>query len=99
MGRRFRREGIYVYIQLIHFVVQQKPTEHCKQLNPNLNRKMIVVVFNEEAVVTLVGREEGRFSRFVAVESPCGHPAASEVSGGFVPSLLSYSEQVVSVEL
>jgi len=24
VGGRFKREGIYVYIQLIHFVVQQK---------------------------------------------------------------------------
>ena len=24
--------GIYIYIQLIHFVVQQKLTEHCKAI-------------------------------------------------------------------
>ena len=30
MGRRFRREGIYAYIQLTHFSVLQKLTEHCK---------------------------------------------------------------------
>ena len=27
--------GIYVYIWLIHFVVQQKLTQHCKQLYSN----------------------------------------------------------------
>ena len=30
MGRRFRREGIYAHIQLTHFSVLQKLTEHCK---------------------------------------------------------------------
>ena len=32
VGGRFKREGIYVYIQLIHVVVQQKPTQHCKTI-------------------------------------------------------------------
>ena len=32
MGRRSKREGIYVYVQLIHAVVQQKLTQHCKAL-------------------------------------------------------------------
>ena len=27
-----KREGIYVYIQLIHFVVQQKLIQHCKEI-------------------------------------------------------------------
>ena len=30
VGGRFRREGIYVYIELIHFIVQKKLTQHCK---------------------------------------------------------------------
>ena len=30
--RHSRREGIYVDIGLIHFVVQQKPTQHCKAI-------------------------------------------------------------------
>ena len=30
VGGRLRREGTYVYIWLIHFVVQQKLTQHCK---------------------------------------------------------------------
>ena len=25
-----KKEGMYVYIELIHFVVQQKLTQHCK---------------------------------------------------------------------
>ena len=30
MGRKSKSEGIYVYIELIHFAVQQKLTHHCK---------------------------------------------------------------------
>ena len=32
-GRRPKREGMYVYIQLIHFIVQQKLT-HYKAVTP-----------------------------------------------------------------
>ena len=32
MGGRLKREGIYVYLWLIHFVEQQKPTQHCKAI-------------------------------------------------------------------
>ena len=31
-GGRSTREGIYVFIQLIHFVVQQKLTQHYKAI-------------------------------------------------------------------
>jgi len=30
VGGRLKREGIYVYLELIHIVVQQKLTQHCK---------------------------------------------------------------------
>ena len=30
MQGRLKRERIYIYIELIHVVVQQKPTQHCK---------------------------------------------------------------------
>ena len=29
---RLRREGIYVYLQQIHIVVQQKPMQHCRAI-------------------------------------------------------------------
>ena len=32
MGRRLRREGIYVYLRLIHIVLWQKPTQHCRAI-------------------------------------------------------------------
>ena len=32
MGGRLKGEGIYVYIQLIYFVVQQKLLQHCKAI-------------------------------------------------------------------
>ena len=32
MGGRAKGKGIYAYTQLIHLVVQQKLTEHCKAI-------------------------------------------------------------------
>ena len=32
VGGRLKREGIYVYIWLIHVAVQQKLTQHCKAI-------------------------------------------------------------------
>ena len=31
-GRRFKREGINIYIKLTHFIVQQKLTQYCKAI-------------------------------------------------------------------
>ena len=30
VGRKSKNQGIYVYIQLIHFSIQQKLTQHCE---------------------------------------------------------------------
>ena len=40
VGGRLQREGIYVYIELIHFVVQQKLTQHCKAITLQLKKKV-----------------------------------------------------------
>ena len=32
VGGRSKREGIYVYIQLIHLIVQRKLTQHCEAI-------------------------------------------------------------------
>ena len=32
MGRKFKKEGIYVYVYLIHFSVEQKLTQHCEAI-------------------------------------------------------------------
>ena len=39
-GRRFRREGKYVYLWLIHADVWQKPTQHCKAIIVQLKIKL-----------------------------------------------------------
>ena len=36
-GGRLRMERIYVYLGLIHVVVWQKPTQHCKAIILQLN--------------------------------------------------------------
>ena len=39
MGRRFKREGIYVYLWLIHVEVWQKTTKFCKAIILQLKKK------------------------------------------------------------
>jgi len=34
-----RGKGIYIYLQLIHTDVQQKPTQHCKTIFLQLKKK------------------------------------------------------------
>ena len=36
---RSKMQGIYVSIWLIHFIVQQKPTQHCKAITPQQKKK------------------------------------------------------------
>ena len=31
-GKKSKWEGIYVYVSLIHYAVQRKPTQHCKAI-------------------------------------------------------------------
>ena len=37
VGGKLKREGIYVYLRLIHVAVQQKLTQHCKIIILQLN--------------------------------------------------------------
>ena len=46
MEGRFKREEIYVYIGLIHFIVQQKLTNTIKQLYANKKVNNIKLEFN-----------------------------------------------------
>ena len=39
MGKESKKEWIYVYVQLIHFAVQQKLTQLCKATILELKRK------------------------------------------------------------
>ena len=41
MGGRFKREGIYVYLWLIHVEVQQKTTKFCKAIILQFKNKLI----------------------------------------------------------
>ena len=42
-GSEGLQEGIYVYTQLIHFVVQQKLSQHCKAIILQLKKKKTTV--------------------------------------------------------
>ena len=39
VGGRFKREGTYVYLWLIHVDVWQKPTQYCKAIIFQLKKK------------------------------------------------------------
>ena len=39
VGRGLKRERIYVYLRLIHVIVQQKPTQHCKAIILQFKKK------------------------------------------------------------
>ena len=41
-GRGLKREGIYIYLELIHVVVQQKLTQHCKAIIFQLKHKFFL---------------------------------------------------------
>ena len=47
VGEKARREGIYVYIQLIHFSVQKKLTQHCKAIIPQFFLKRGVILLDD----------------------------------------------------
>ena len=37
MGRKSKKKGIYVYIWLVHFTVQQELAQHCNAAIPQLS--------------------------------------------------------------
>ena len=44
VGGRFKREGTYVYLWLIHVDVWHKPTQYCKAIIFQLKKKNLVCV-------------------------------------------------------
>ena len=52
VGRKLRREEIYVHLQLLHIVVQQKPGQHCKgiilHLKIKINKYNIYFLFTND---------------------------------------------------
>ena len=46
VGKRFKREGTYVYPGLIHGNVWQKPTQFCKAIILQLKKKKIRTLRN-----------------------------------------------------
>ena len=55
-----RRRSLYVYLRLIHIVVQQKLTQHCKAIILRLKRKLYI--YKEQQTAKGAGIESGRVS-------------------------------------
>ena len=62
MGERLKREGIYLYLGLIHVDMWQKPTQYCKvilQLKINLNLKKSRLQLYRTSVKTKISACDG----------------------------------------
>ena len=53
MGGRFKREGIYVYLWLIHVEVWQKTTKVCKAIILQLKNKLLKKIFKSSDFLLL----------------------------------------------
>ena len=53
VGRRFRREGTYICLCLIHTVVLQKPTQYCKTIILQLKIYFLKIRFKKKFESTL----------------------------------------------
>ena len=49
MGGRLKRQGIYVYLWLIHIVLWQKPTQHCRAIIFQLKVNFFFLISEEES--------------------------------------------------
>ena len=61
VGRRFKREGTYVYLWLIHVAIWQKPTQYCKaiilQLKINNFLKVLFMSCNTQIGIHVIWSE------------------------------------------
>ena len=67
MGRRFKREGTYVYLWLIHIEVWQKTTKFCKAIILQLKKKKK----SESQTLTLPSPCRGASSYSLASGASC----------------------------
>ena len=51
MKGRFKREGTYVHLWLIHVVIWQKSTQYCKAIIPQLGKKKRANMISPRSVV------------------------------------------------
>ena len=81
MGRRFKREGTYVYLWLIHADVWQKPTQQCKAI-PAVQETHVRPLGQDDplekemqpTLVFLPGKSHGQ--RSLGYYNPCGRKVA-----------------------
>ena len=76
----FKREGVYVNTELIHFVVQQKLTQHCKPII--LQFKNTGKKFKKKQIsFTKKKKKKGALSRHLVLSSFSGLPPAGSRQG------------------
>ena len=60
---RVRREGMYVYIQLIHFTVQQKPTQHCETITLQFKKMHHLNITEKRVIQQMILRRSSQRKR------------------------------------
>ena len=92
VGGSAEREGIHVYIEMIHFVVQQKLTQHCKAIILQLKKKnpvrQVVSLWSECGKPFLVGLSGG-LNEIVSLKSHSATPALISVDSAVLLSFLT----------
>ena len=67
MGGKAKTEGVWVYVELIHFAVQQNLTQHCKAMILHLKKKNLPVT--KETWVLSLDQEEPLESEMITNSS------------------------------
>ena len=70
---RSKREGTHVYIKPIHFIVQQKLTQHCKAIILQLKKKSHSLSYNYPDLCPLIALENHCLHIPFLRVSYCGH--------------------------
>ena len=72
MGGKFKKEGTYVYLWLIHVDAGQKPTQYCKAINYS----SIKFFFKKSSLPKMLGKKflQARLQQCVSQELPDVQP-------------------------
>ena len=83
MGRKFKEEGIYVYMEVIDFAVQQKVTQHCKAT--------ILQLIKKKRMAVQFYRRLKRILKLSGSQKMVPDPTASALPGNLLCRVLSCS--------
>ena len=89
MGRKSKKEGIFLYVQLSHFAVQQKLTQHCKAAIFQKGLKKKKYTMHQPSQVVLVIKNQP--TNTGDIRETGSTPGSGRSLGGDSGNLLQYS--------